>query len=299
MYIAYILQLINMKNKIKIIVPFYNPGNFLDRCINSLLTQDYDNYEILFIDDCSTDGSFSKIPSVKYKGDENGDLIKDENGEPIIESKHHLLEKTKCINILAWRSGERMTALPNLHNAIMRFATEPDDIVVIVNGDDWLLNKKVLSYINDFYNKNKECWIMYGNPKNTNNTTNNYKDFTEKDFENLRNLPFIIPHIRTFKAGLYSKIAEQDENYECMKNSDGKWYPVKYDVAMFLPMFEMAGKEHVFFNKEQLYVHNLDNPISESRINRDLQLITYIDINKKKSFKRIKDYKLEKIKNND
>ena len=60
-----------MNNKIKIIVPFYNPGKFLDRCVNSLLTQDYDNYEILFIDDCSSDGSFSKIPAVKYKGDEN------------------------------------------------------------------------------------------------------------------------------------------------------------------------------------------------------------------------------------
>ena len=64
-----------MKNKIKIIVPFYNPGKFLNRCVNSLLTQDYDNYEILFIDDCSSDDSFSKIPAVKYKGDENGQLL--------------------------------------------------------------------------------------------------------------------------------------------------------------------------------------------------------------------------------
>lgn len=289
-----------MKNKIKVIVPFYNPGKFLDRCINSLLTQDYDNYEILFIDDCSTDDSFSKIPAVKYKGDSEGNLLMDDNGEPIVESKHHLLDKTNCSNILAWRSGERMTALPNLHNGIMRFATDPEDIVVIVNGDDWLINKRVLSQINEFYNKNEECWIMYGNSKSSNNSqTYNHKGYTKEDFEDLRKVPFIIPHIRTFKAGLYSKIAEQDENFECMKDKSGNWYKVKYDVCMFLPMFEMAGKGHVFFNKEEMYIHNVDNPISDNRLQRELQLTTYIDVNRKKSFEKVESYKIEKLEEND
>ena len=74
-----------MKNKIKIIVPFFNPGDFLDNCISSVLTQDYDNYEVLFIDDCSTDNSYSKIPSCIYKTDSENKPILDENGECIIE----------------------------------------------------------------------------------------------------------------------------------------------------------------------------------------------------------------------
>jgi glycosyltransferase involved in cell wall biosynthesis len=288
-----------MKNKIKIIVPFYNPGKFLDRCVNSLLTQDYENYEILFIDDCSSDGSFNKIPAVKYKGDENGELLKDEKGEPAIESKHPLLDKTKCQNILAWRSGERATALPNLHNGIMRFATDPNDIVVIVDGDDWLFNKKVLSYINDFYNKNSECWMMYGSSKWTDNRPCCAKEYTKKDFKSLRKVPFKISHIRTFRAGLYVSIAEQDFDYECMKNSNGEWYKMSYDVAMFLPMLEMAGKEHVYYNNTPLYVYNRENPISDDKVNQKLQTSIHIEVFNKNPFNKIEDYKLEKIETND
>lgn len=288
-----------MKNKIKIIVPFYNPGKFLDRCVNSLLTQDYDNYEILFVDDCSTDGSFSKIPAVKYKGDENGELLKDENGEPIVEHKHPLLDKTKCKNILAWRSGERMTALPNLHNGIMRFATEPDDIVVIVDGDDWLFNKKALSYINDFYNKNPECWMMYGSSKWTNNMKCCAREYTKEEFEDLRKAPFKISHIRTFRAGLYKSIGEQDFQYDCMKDKHGNWYQMTYDVAMFLPMLEMAGKEHIFYNDTPLYVYNRDNPISDDKVNQQLQWDIHAEILRKKPFERIESYKTEKVEEND
>ena len=288
-----------MKNKIKIIVPFYNPGKFLDRCVNSLLTQDYDNYEILFIDDCSSDDSFSKIPAVKYKGDENGELLMNENGEPIVESKHHLLDKTKCSNILAWRSGERVTALPNLHNGIMRFATDPEDIVVIVDGDDWLVNKRVLSTINDFYNDNKECWMMYGSSKWTNGMQCCAREYTEEEFNNLRKTQFKVSHIRTFRAGLYASIAEQDKDFDCMKDNAGNWYKMTYDVAMFLPMLEMAGKEHVFYNPTPFYVYNRDNPISDDKVNQNLQTAIHLQINKKKSFDKIDSYKLEKVEAND
>ncbi len=288
-----------IQNKIKIIVPFYNPGKFLDRCVNSLLTQDYENFEILFIDDCSTDGSFNKIPAVKYKGDENGELLKDENGEPVIEYKHPLLEKTNCQNVLAWRSNERRTALPNLHNGIMNFATNPDDIVVIVDGDDWLFKKDVLSYINKFYNENPECWMMYGSSKWTNGMKCCAREYTEEEFDNLRKSPFKISHIRTFRAGLYAKIAEQDENYSCMKDSNDNWYQMTYDVAMFIPMLEMAGKGHVFYNDTPLYVYNRENPISDDKVNQQLQWNIHAEILKKKHFNRIETYKLEKIEQND
>ena len=49
-----------MKNyKISIIVPIYNTESFLDKCIKSLITQSYNNLEILLINDGSTDGSLS------------------------------------------------------------------------------------------------------------------------------------------------------------------------------------------------------------------------------------------------
>lgn len=42
---------------ISVIVPVYNVEAYLDRCVNSLIRQDYPNLEILLIDDGSTDSS--------------------------------------------------------------------------------------------------------------------------------------------------------------------------------------------------------------------------------------------------
>lgn len=46
--------------KIGIIIPNYNYSEWLDKSIGSILKQNYSNYEIIFIDDMSTDDSYEK-----------------------------------------------------------------------------------------------------------------------------------------------------------------------------------------------------------------------------------------------
>ena len=43
--------------KISIIVPNYNYAHFLDKRIESILKQTYNDYEIILLDDASTDDS--------------------------------------------------------------------------------------------------------------------------------------------------------------------------------------------------------------------------------------------------
>lgn len=43
--------------KLSFVVPIYNVKPYLKKCVDSLLNQDYDNYEIILVDDGSTDGS--------------------------------------------------------------------------------------------------------------------------------------------------------------------------------------------------------------------------------------------------
>jgi cellulose synthase/poly-beta-1,6-N-acetylglucosamine synthase-like glycosyltransferase len=53
-----ILKPIEKQNyKFSIIIPNYNNSKWLDKCINSILIQTYKNYEVIFIDDMSTDNS--------------------------------------------------------------------------------------------------------------------------------------------------------------------------------------------------------------------------------------------------
>ena len=65
---------------ISIVVPIYNVENYLERCIESLILQDYKNIEIILVDDGSTDNSsdickkYLKDNRVKYFYKKNGGL---------------------------------------------------------------------------------------------------------------------------------------------------------------------------------------------------------------------------------
>jgi len=55
---------------VSIIIPMYNEGREVHRCIDSLLALDYpkDKYEIIVVDDCSTDNSYEVVKQYESKG---------------------------------------------------------------------------------------------------------------------------------------------------------------------------------------------------------------------------------------
>ena len=55
--------------KITIIIPVYNVENYLDECIQSVLKQTHKNFEIILVDDGSTDKSGCIFDAYKKKDD--------------------------------------------------------------------------------------------------------------------------------------------------------------------------------------------------------------------------------------
>lgn len=65
-------------SKISVIVPVYNTEKFLPRCLDSLLKQRFTDYEVILIDDCSTDSSLAVCQSYAAR----------DSRIKIIQSKH-------------------------------------------------------------------------------------------------------------------------------------------------------------------------------------------------------------------
>lgn len=67
-------------NSFSIIVPVYNVYKYIDKCLKSLVNQTYNNYEIIIVNDGSTDDSYKIIDKYKNKYPKLIKSYKKENG---------------------------------------------------------------------------------------------------------------------------------------------------------------------------------------------------------------------------
>lgn len=248
------------KNKIKIISPFRNAGHYLEKCVSSIMSQRYSDYKVVFINDCSTDGCEKYLPE---------------------ES-----DKVKIIT-----NTVRKTALENIFNAIM-FHSEPDELIVLVDADDWLLTRNALKTIDEFFQSQK-CWVSWGSCQWYGDVYNR-KDFSspysKAEFKNLRKAPFRFSHIRCFYSGLFKKIQEQDENFSIFKDKKGEFYKSCYDVPIMFSLSEMASFERCYHNPVKLYAYNRETDLNDDKINQKLQTFIHEEVSNKMPFKPIENY---------
>ncbi|HAO78557.1 MAG TPA: glycosyl transferase family 2 [Verrucomicrobia subdivision 3 bacterium] len=100
--------------KVSILVPVYNAGPFLAECLESILGQDFGDYELLICDDGSTDGSLALI-------------------------KHYAARDPR----IRWWQNPRNLGLTRNHNLCLREAR--GEFIKFVHQDDKLLQSSELS----------------------------------------------------------------------------------------------------------------------------------------------------------
>lgn len=82
-----------MKNKVSIITPIYNSEKFLRATIESVLNQTYKNWELILVDDCSTDKS-NKIIDEYINNDERIKYYLLEKNSGAAVARNYALEKS-------------------------------------------------------------------------------------------------------------------------------------------------------------------------------------------------------------
>ena len=57
-----------MREKISVLMTVYNAEKYIKKSVQSIISQSYKNFELLIVDDCSTDKSLELIKRFKDNG---------------------------------------------------------------------------------------------------------------------------------------------------------------------------------------------------------------------------------------
>ena len=52
--------------QISVIIPMYNAEKYIEQCLNSVVAQTFEDYEVIVIDDCSTDRSVEIVENIVH-----------------------------------------------------------------------------------------------------------------------------------------------------------------------------------------------------------------------------------------
>ena len=236
-----------------ILTGFYNAEKYIERCIYSIMSQSFKDFVCYITHDMSTDNSIEIIKKI-IKNDDRFILIDD------YEKK-------------LYQAGN--------FDKVLRYNTSIDDndVVVEVDGDDWLPDTDVLNRINKLY-QDKNVWIANGSFKYSNGQIGFATP--QKNFDSLRQQRFTASHIRTWRVFLWRNILESD-----LKDSDGNYWQWSGDLCFMFPMLEMAGEEHYRFMTDINYIYNETNPINEHKVNMNMVTKHANDIRSKSPYKKL------------
>ncbi len=127
---------------ISIIIPLYNQEKYIIRCISSILLQSYENFEIIIVNDGSSDNSVDLVKSIS---DRRVRLINKKNGG-VSSARNKGLENANGKWIMFLDADDELAdgALEKLHKATLKY-----DYVQVIVGNyqvkDSLGNKRIKS----------------------------------------------------------------------------------------------------------------------------------------------------------
>jgi len=213
----------------------YNADKWIGKCMASVRAQKYKNYVHVVVDDASTDKTWNEI------------LIHD-------HQRSHL-----------YRNKKNQKWIKNALQYLDRHIESDEDIIVILDGDDWLAHHEVLYFLYMLY-KVSDTWMTYSLFQYPDGRDSSWipryptEVLKNRDF---RKFVWSFTHLRTFKAFLWQNLDKED-----LKGPDGNYTPYTYDQALLFPMLEMCPYGRIKFIDNILYVYNTDNPLQVEKYDK-------------------------------
>jgi Glycosyl transferase family 2/Methyltransferase domain len=124
----------------------------------------------------------------------------------------------------------------------------PEEVIVWLDGDDWLGTDHALDILARTYASPAEPWLTYGQFMMATGEVGFASPYHPG--ENPRHTHWRATHLKTFRAGLVQQMEVSD-----LMKPDGSWCDLAIDKAVMYPLLDMAGDKHAFIH-QILYVYN-------------------------------------------
>ena len=146
----------------------------------------------------------------------------------------------------------------NLVNGIRLSGADPEDVIVVLDGDDWLSTDRALRIIANAYD-GSDCWMTYGswtsNMMGENRRYGGMWPPYPPETTDFRRTRWLGTAVRTWKRWLWDLIDDRD-----FRDAAGNYFRVTEDQAAMLPMLEMSGTERARHIPDVLMVYNRSSP---------------------------------------
>lgn len=233
-----------------IICPAWNCEAWVEKSLTSLQTQLHDNFHCVLIDDVSDDNTWERAKQV---------VADDER-------------------FTVMRNDIRRFPLANIVTGTNHIAGSPNDVIVILDADDWLPNPHVLSRLAKLY-IDPDLWLTYGScelvkppskmarfrkwlyGKPSLGQAKPYPPLIrERNWYRHHPGSFLATHLRSYRQFLWSSIRDED-----LRDENNEYFKAAADVATMWPMLEMSTEKHYRFLPDVLYVYNNEHGHSEHK----------------------------------
>jgi len=174
-----------------------------------------------------------------------------------------LMARAGDARIMIEQNAVRRYSMHNLVEGIRRSAAEPEDVIVILDGDDWFATEDALRIIAGAY-ATHDCWMTYGswltNMVGPNGRRGGLWPAYPPETTDFRHTPWLGTAVRTWKKWLWDHVDDRD-----LRDDSGEYLRASEDQATMLPLLEMCGVAKARHIADALMVYNKATPYATSR----------------------------------
>lgn len=221
-----------------VITTCFNVRPWIESNLRASAMQSHQSALFVYVDDGSTDGTFEELQRFAAANDSRFMVLRSDD--------------------ISQRGSQGKAFLYAWNYLNQKGYIQPEDVIVEVDGDDWLFDERSLAYVAELYqNPHQVVWMTYGQyqkwPSGELGGHFNMSLVDLVDWDNdYRRHPFPFSHLKTYKAWLLNKVDQRD----LIDPRTGEPFSAAWDHALCLPMVEMAGKARIARASHVLYSLN-------------------------------------------